>query len=271
MPRYSNPIEALFAGFGGGLPEGTSGVMSRNMAVRDARTKRKSEDEQRRTAARERFAMSDAGEREGSPAQVMDVFNFLSQPDAQRGSASADLSSLLSGNPQLSRVGLPPDAPLITPNAASGMMSDPIREAFMARTLPRQRREFAPPRVTPPARGGQDAQSMIQKILKESESEARTRTSQEVKVGMFDTMDPNMKAAHEERSRQVRSKHKTQLFVSKFRGAFNGRTPTAKEAQSYLSIDFNPQAYEIAAAAGGQADTTPPPAGSTATRGLIVE
>ena len=150
MAQFDSPWQSLLAGIGQGAQGGVNafyGARDKKRAREDAERERQAQrdfmDEQRRTASRERFAMADAGEREGSASQVMDVFNFLSQPDAQRGQANTDLSMLLTDNPQLTREG-------ITPNAASGMTSDPIREAFMARMLPRQKKQFAPPRPPTP-------------------------------------------------------------------------------------------------------------------------
>jgi len=143
-----NPVEdalsALFSGAGRSVGRGIEMGFQRGSARQEAEARRRAQIEDMAQMARNRFAASEAGEREGSASQVEDVFNFLSQPPEQRSAANMDLSMLLSDNPAISMQGIPSGQPAITPGAASGMLSDPIREALMARMLPREKKQFAP-------------------------------------------------------------------------------------------------------------------------------
>ena len=117
---------------------------NQGMSQKSAAAKRLADQEDQRQMMRSRFALAEAGDREGSASQLEDVFAHLSQPPEQMNEANTDLSMLLSNNPAISMEGIPAGQPAITPGAAQGMTSDPIRQALMARMLPREKKQFAP-------------------------------------------------------------------------------------------------------------------------------
>lgn len=264
MPsRNRNLLDFFFKGASETLAPGMVRGYERTAREEMAREERQAKQEQARQMMRDRFAMASALEREGPPASQMDVMNFLSQPPEEQAASSADLSMLLADNPLISRQGIPAGQPSLTPGAVSGATSARFREAYQARNLPKAVKK-------PAARAGESAEAKKSKVLKEADSEARARTSQEIKIDPVAAMDPTQSAAYETRVRTTRAKHKTMLYFQKYRSAFSGRVPSLEEAQSDLQTDFSLAAYQ-AAKQTQSSPTGAPPAGASAVRGLSVE
>src|SRR6187455_2459802 len=85
MPQYANPLEALLAGLGGGLPTGAAGLIEDKFMERRDRRRADMERQQATDLFRQRGALGAMSDRIGTPQQISEGTAFLASPEPEQG------------------------------------------------------------------------------------------------------------------------------------------------------------------------------------------